>query len=85
MLFAGGLESDNKLVELKVLRRMTMSRRCEICGKGPLSGNKVSHAHNKSRMRQLPNIQTVHVSNGPNSKTMRVCTQCIKSGRIEKR
>lgn len=62
-----------------------MAKKCQICGKGPLSGNLVSHAHNKSRMRQLPNIQTVHVAdaNG-NRKTMRVCTRCIKSGRIEK-
>lgn len=34
-----------------------MSRRCAITGKGPLSGNKVSHAHNKTRRVQRPNIQ----------------------------
>lgn len=34
-----------------------MSRRCILSGKGPLYGNKVSHAHNKTRMRQLPNLQ----------------------------
>ena len=61
-----------------------MAKRCEICGKGPLTGNKVSHAHNKSRMRQLPNLQTIHaVVNGTNKK-LRVCTRCIKSGRIQK-
>lgn len=62
-----------------------MAKKCEICGKGPLSGNRVSHAHNKSRMRQLPNIQTVHVADDSgNRKTLRVCTRCIKSGRVEK-
>ena len=61
-----------------------MARKCEICGKGPLSGNRVSHAHNKSRMRQLPNIQSVHVKINGRSKTMRVCTRCIKSGRVVK-
>jgi len=36
-----------------------MSRRCEITGKGVLSGNNVSHANNKSRRRFLPNLQEV--------------------------
>lgn len=35
-----------------------MSRRCAISGKKPLSGNNVSHAHNKTRRLQRPNIQT---------------------------
>ncbi len=36
-----------------------MSRRCELTGKGPMSGNKVSHANNKTRRRFLPNLQPV--------------------------
>ena len=36
-----------------------MSRRCEITGKGPLVGNKVSHANNKTKRRWLPNLQEV--------------------------
>ncbi|MEL0019484.1 MAG: 50S ribosomal protein L28 [Rickettsiales bacterium] len=35
-----------------------MARRCMITGKGVLSGNNVSHAHNKTRRRFLPNVQT---------------------------
>lgn len=35
-----------------------MSRRCSISGKRPLAGNNVSHAHNKTRRLQRPNIQT---------------------------
>ena len=35
-----------------------MSRRCSITGKKPLSGNNVSHAHNKTRRLQRPNVQT---------------------------
>jgi large subunit ribosomal protein L28 len=38
-----------------------MSRRCEITGKGVLSGNNVSHANNKTRRRFLPNIQDASV------------------------
>ena len=36
-----------------------MSRRCELTGKGVLTGNNVSHAHNKSRRRYLPNLCNV--------------------------
>jgi large subunit ribosomal protein L28 len=36
-----------------------MSRRCELTGIGPMSGNKVSHANNKSRRRFLPNLNEV--------------------------
>ena len=36
-----------------------MSRRCELTGKGPMSGNRVSHANNKTRRRFLPNLQEV--------------------------
>ena len=36
-----------------------MARICEICGKGPTAGNNVSHAHNKTRRRWLPNLQRV--------------------------
>jgi len=35
-----------------------MSRRCSITGKGVLAGNNVSHAHNKTRRRFLPNVQS---------------------------
>ena len=38
-----------------------MSRRCQITGKGVMTGNNVSHAHNKSRRRFLPNIQDTSV------------------------
>ena len=36
-----------------------MSRRCELTGKGPMSGNNVSHANNKTKRRFLPNLQDV--------------------------
>lgn len=34
-----------------------MARRCELTGTQPISGNNVSHAHNKTRRRYLPNLQ----------------------------
>jgi len=38
-----------------------MAKVCEICGKGPLTGNNVSHAHNKTRRRWLPNLKRVRM------------------------
>jgi len=39
-----------------------MARRCQVTGKGPLVGYNVSHAHNKTKKRQLPNLRTVRVT-----------------------
>lgn len=38
-----------------------MSRRCKLTGKGPLVGYAVSHAHNKTKKRQLPNLQVKQI------------------------
>lgn len=64
---------------------LNMARRCEICGKGPMSGHKISHAHNVSNRRFLPNIQKVKVRL-PNGgvKTMKVCAKCLKAGKVAK-
>lgn len=60
-----------------------MSKVCEICGKGPQSGNNVSHAHNKTRKRWLPNLQNVNVKKSNGNKTsMKVCTSCIRSNKV---
>jgi large subunit ribosomal protein L28 len=61
-----------------------VSYRCEICGKGPWVGKQVSHSHRRTSRRWLPNIQRVRVRHGSNSKRIRVCTSCIKAGKIEK-
>lgn len=61
-----------------------MSRVCEVCGKGPLVGYNVSHAHNKTKKRSLPNIQTTKVMTEKGPKKMRVCTRCIRSGKVAK-
>jgi large subunit ribosomal protein L28 len=61
-----------------------MAQVCELCGKGPQFGNNISHAHNVTRRRWNPNLQSVKaVANGA-SKRMKVCTSCIKSGKIVK-
>ena len=40
-----------------------MARRCDVTGKGPLVGNNVSHANNKTKRRQLPNLRSVKITN----------------------
>jgi len=39
-----------------------MARRCQVTGKGPLVGNNVSHANNKTKRRQLPNLRSVKIT-----------------------
>jgi large subunit ribosomal protein L28 len=61
-----------------------MSRKCDICGKKPLVGNNVSHAHNVNKRRFKPNLQSVRALKDGRVQKMVVCTNCIKSGRVEK-
>jgi large subunit ribosomal protein L28 len=61
-----------------------MAKVCDICGKGPVSGNNISHAHNRTRRRWLPNLQHVRAKVNGRTKRMTVCTQCIKSNRVVK-
>jgi large subunit ribosomal protein L28 len=62
-----------------------MSRICEICGKKPLRGYNVSHAHNKTKKISLPNLQKVRVLQASGGVLrMKVCTRCIRSNKIHK-
>lgn len=61
-----------------------MAQRCEICGKAPLSGNNVSHAHNITRRRWNVNLRRIRAKVNGVPKRVRVCTACIRSGRVQK-
>ncbi|MGV1098432.1 50S ribosomal protein L28 [Thiovibrio sp. JS02] len=62
-----------------------MSKKCDICGKGPVTGNNVSHANNKNKRRWLPNLQRVRMAtSGGNARYIRACTRCIRSGAVVK-
>ncbi len=61
-----------------------MSKVCDICGKKPMKGHNVSHSHKLTNRRWLPNLQKIKVKVDGGTKKMRVCTSCIRSGRIEK-
>ena len=65
-------------------RSRTMAFKCDVCGKGPLTGNQVSHANNKTKKRTLPNLQRVHAVVGGQRVHVRVCTRCLKAGKIVK-
>ncbi|WP_020675729.1 50S ribosomal protein L28 [Geopsychrobacter electrodiphilus] len=61
-----------------------MAKVCEICGKKPITGNNVSHAHNKTRAVWNPNLQKVRgVQNGV-VRAMKVCTRCIRAEKVQK-
>ena len=61
-----------------------MARVCEICGKKPMTGNNVSHAHNVTKRRFYPNLQFVRAVRNGRVKRIKVCTRCIRSGLVEK-
>ncbi|HEX3939981.1 MAG TPA: 50S ribosomal protein L28 [Acidobacteriaceae bacterium] len=61
-----------------------MAQVCEICGKAPQFGNKVSHAHNVSRRRWNVNLRPVKASVDGSQRRIRVCASCIKAGKVTK-
>jgi large subunit ribosomal protein L28 len=61
-----------------------MAQVCELCGKHPTSGNRVSHANNKTKRRWLPNLQRVRARVGQGVRRIHVCTRCIRSGKVTK-
>jgi len=61
-----------------------MAQRCDICGKGPIVGHSISHAHNLSKRRWMPNLQRVHAEINGKRTRIRVCSTCLKSNRVQK-
>ena len=61
-----------------------MANFCHVCGKGPASGNNVSHAHNKTKRRFMPNLQRVKIVEDGTRRRVRVCTRCLKAGKVLK-
>lgn len=61
-----------------------MAWKCDLCGKGPLVGNNVSHANNKTKRRTLPNLQKLRAVVDGKPARVRACTRCIKAGKVTK-
>ena len=67
-----------------VAKRVVMAKSCEICGKSPVVGRQKSHAHNVSARRFEPNLQTVKAMINGGVRRIRVCTRCLRSGKVTK-
>ena len=61
-----------------------MAQRCDICGKGPQFGSRVSHAHNVTNRRFNPNLQRLRAVVDGVQKRVKVCTRCLRSGKVQK-
>lgn len=61
-----------------------MAKVCEVCGRGPQFGNRISHAHNVTKRRWNLNLQSVRALIQGTNKRLRVCTSCIKNGKVQK-
>ena len=61
-----------------------MAKYCEICHKGVVSGNKISHSHRVSKRKWAPNVQRVKVIEGDTPKRKYVCTRCLRSGKVQR-
>ena len=61
-----------------------MANFCYVCNKVPASGNTVSNANNKRKRRFMPNLQRVRILEDGRAVRVRVCTRCLKAGKIRK-
>lgn len=61
-----------------------MAFTCDICSKHRASGNNISHANNKTRRIFKPNLQPVRALIDGQTKRIRVCTRCLRSGKVIK-
>ena len=62
-----------------------MSAVCEICGREPKFGKSISHSHIRSNRRFSPNVQRIRATVDGVPRRVRVCTRCIKAGKVAKR
>ena len=61
-----------------------MSKVCEICGKHPVAGRSISHSHRVSNRVFKPNIQKVTINDKGHVRKANICTNCLKSGKVER-
>ncbi len=59
-----------------------MALRCDVCGKGPVAGKTISHSHRATNRRFLPNVQRMKVVLHGHVKHAKVCSRCVRSGKI---
>jgi large subunit ribosomal protein L28 len=59
-----------------------MASVCDVCGRRPGFGMKVSHSHRRSNRRWNPNIQRVRATVNGSTQSLNVCTKCLKAGKV---
>ena len=62
-----------------------MSRTCDVCGKHPMHGNRVSNSYNHTRHTWKPNLVKLKTEIGGTTITLNVCTRCLRRGFVEKK
>jgi large subunit ribosomal protein L28 len=61
-----------------------MAQHCHFCGKTPMSGHRVSHAHNLTNRKWHINLKSVRTVVAGVAKRAQACTRCIRSGKVSK-
>jgi large subunit ribosomal protein L28 len=62
-----------------------MSKHCDCCGRGPVTGNAVSHSNRHTRRRWLINLRSVKLDVGEGeSRKFKICTKCLRSGKVKR-
>ena len=61
-----------------------MAQHCQFCGKTPMTGHRVSHAHNVTNRKWHLNLKEVRAVVGGKTRRVRACTRCIRSGKLTK-
>ncbi|MBI2879240.1 MAG: 50S ribosomal protein L28, partial [Candidatus Rokubacteria bacterium] len=54
----------------------------DLCGKGPVVGHRISHAHNVSTRRWLPNLVSLRAVVHGQTRRVKVCTRCLRAGKV---
>ncbi|HHZ02860.1 MAG TPA: 50S ribosomal protein L28 [Tissierellia bacterium] len=61
-----------------------MANFCEVCGKGTMTGHRITHSDKKIKRKWKPNVKKVTVVENGVSKRKTVCTRCIRAGKIQR-
>jgi large subunit ribosomal protein L28 len=64
---------------MAVLVEVNMSKTCDVCGKHPVTGRQVSHAHNVSARIFYPNLRTIKTDKPGRDKIQKICMKCLKA------
>ena len=65
-------------------RKDQMAQHCQFCGKIPMTGHRISHAHNVTNRKWHLNLKEVRAVVGGKTRRVRACTRCIRSGKLTK-